>query len=563
MKRRITQNLCVMALLTILLTSCLFCGVFYWELGQQRQQQVKNETHFIALGLPSENRGEFLAETGRIDPSSRVTLIAGDGTVLYDDDASAQEMSNHLDREEVAEALEFGAGQAKRYSNTIKTETYYYALRLEDGSILRVASTQDSVIATLAGTLPGLFLVVVGVFLLAFLIARRQTARIVAPINSLDIEKPLSNQVYDELAPLLQRLEDQRIQICKQIGLLSQRQKEFEAITESMREGLVLLNDNGRILSINPSACRIFGISSQEAVGCHVLAVDRSEALQDIYNEAKSGQAAETTLTKGACYYQLQASPVIQGGVVKGVVLLAFNITERYQAERQRREFTANVSHELKTPLTSIRGYGELLLNGLVKEEDIHPFIQRIYDEANRLIHMVENILELSRLEEKAVEQTFRPVELSVVAEAVKRRLEPVAENSKVTLAVEIPSGLSPVISGDPVLLEELLYNLCDNGIKYNREGGRVTIRLWEEGAQSFLRVKDNGLGIPAECQERVFERFYRGDQSHSRHREGNGLGLAIVKHIVQRHHGEIRLESQEGRGTEITIVFPSLNPPL
>ena len=267
-------------------------------------------------------------------------------------------------------------------------------------------------------------------------------------------------------------------------------------------------------------------------------------------------------MVKGACYYQLQASPVFEHSAVKGVVILAFNITERYQAERQRREFTANVSHELKTPLTSIRGYGELILNGLVKEEDVRPFIQRIYDESNRLIDMVENILELSRLEEKAVEQTFHPVGLAAVAEAVIRRLEPVAAARQVKLTLDVP-GAGPEISGDPALLEELLYNLCDNAIKYNKEGGKVTIRLWEERGQSLLSVADTGIGIPEACQDRVFERFYRGDQSHSREHEGNGLGLAIVKHIAQRHGGIIELESRVGLGTEITVAFPSLNPPM
>ena len=562
MKKRITKSLCVMALVTILLTSCLFCGVMYMEISQQMERQVKNEAHFIAMGLPEAGREEYLAQAGRVDSSTRVTLIAPDGTVLFDDRATAEEMTNHLDREEVQAAQRLGAGQAKRYSNTIQNETYYYALRLEDGSILRVASTQDSVFSTLMSALPLLVLVAAGVFILAYALARRQTARVVAPINSLNIERPLSNEVYDELAPLLQRMEDQRVQIRKQISLLGQKQKEFEAITENMREGLVLLNDAGRVLSINGSACRIFGITAGEAVGCHVLAMDRSEALQDIYNQARAGQAAEDLLVKGACYYQLQASPVFEHSAVKGVVILAFNITERYQAERQRREFTANVSHELETPLTSIRGYGELILNGLVKEEDVRPFIQRIYDESNRLIDMVENILELSRLEEKAVEQTFHPVGLAAVAEAVIRRLEPVAAARQVKLTLDVP-GAGPEISGDPALLEELLYNLCDNAIKYNKEGGKVTIRLWEEGGQSLLSVADTGIGIPEACQDRVFERFYRGDQSHSREHEGNGLGLAIVKHIAQRHGGAIELESRVGLGTEITVAFPSLNPPM
>ncbi|MEA4891088.1 MAG: ATP-binding protein [Peptococcaceae bacterium] len=563
MRKRIIKNFCLMALITILLTGCLFCGVMYLEITQQMEQQVKNEANFIAMGLPDSDREDYLIRTGRVDPSTRVTLIAADGTVLFDDRAPAGEMTNHLDREEVAGALKFGAGQAKRFSDTIKNETYYYALRLEDGSVLRVASTQDSVFSTLFSVLPWLILVAAGVFLLAVFIARRQTVRIVVPINNIDIENPLSNQVYDELAPLLQRLEEQRVQIRKQISLLGQKQKEFDAITENMREGLVLLNDNGRILSINQSACRIFGISAHQALGCHMLAVDRSEALQDIYNQAIDGLAAGDMLTKGACYYQLQASPVFEHNAVKGVVILVFNITERYQAERQRREFTANVSHELKTPLTSIRGYGELILNGLVKAEDVRPFIQRIYDESNRLIAMVENILELSRLEEQAVEQTFQPVELAKVAEAVKRRLEAMAEKRRVQMKIELPKGANPVISGEPVLLEDLLYNLCDNAIKYNKEGGQVTIRLWEEGSQSLLSVTDTGIGIPEESQSRVFERFYRADQSHSRREEGNGLGLAIVKHIAQRHGGTIRLESREGMGTKITVSFPSLYPPM
>lgn len=556
MRKTIFRSMLLLALITILVAALFSGAVTHAMLTDRVKAEVRSEARIIALALPDGGEERIFAMMGRVNPTTRLTLIAPDGTVLLDSAADPATMENHKNRPEVKLALSAGAGEEFRTSGTLDERTYYYALRLENGQVLRMAATSDSIWAIFLRHAGWLFVAMVPVLLFAAWLAHRQTRGIIAPMLTLDLEHPRDNDVYEELSPLLLRMERQREEIARQIEALDKKQQEFTAITENMREGLTILDANLQILSLNRSAATLFGVSVEDVRGRYFLTLNRSELLSKALSGAVlRGEVGSCELTLGGRYYQLTATPVSpQNGQVGGVVLLALDVTEQKQAETLRREFTANVSHELKTPLTSISGYAEMIESGIAKKADVIPFSAKIHSEASRMIQLVEDLLALSKLDEKA--GLPNPVELDLlpVLNRVSVRLNELAERRGVTIQI---TGEDQRVWGDATLLEELTANLCENAIKYNREGGSVTLALSKNAGQPCLRVSDTGVGIPKEHLSRVFERFYRVDKSRSKETGGTGLGLSIVKHIAQLHHAALSLSSEEGRGTTVTVLFP------
>ena len=514
--------------------------------------ELRTEAEYIRHALAQ--RADELAFFEDFTPRGRVTLIAPDGSVLYESSADSSGMDNHLGRPEVEQAFRNGWGGSERRSDTLSEVTIYCAVRTEAGNVLRLSSTRSSMLGVFLRALPPLIGILLAVALLSMLVARMAARRIVAPVNGLNLDAPLENEVYDELSPLLTRMDRQRREIERQMRQLDDARRELAAITRNMREGLVVLDREGGVLSMNESAARIFGADADAHVGNDLLSLSRDPGLRESVAKAQSGEAADAILERDGCAYQMLASPVRRNGSVAGVVLLILDVTEKIAAERSRREFTANVSHELKTPLTSISGYAELIRDGLAKPADVRGFAGRICDESKRLMALIEDILALSRLDERQGIGEREKLDLREVAGEVVERLEPLAEGKGIALRCE---GESAKIDAYPRLLAEMLYNLIDNAIKYTPEGGRVDVRVQSGPEGATFTVKDTGIGIPKEHQPRVFERFYRVDKSHSRATGGTGLGLSIVKHGAAIHGAHIELDSEPGRGTRIALVFP------
>ncbi len=556
MRQRIFRNLFFIAFASVLLASVLIMGVLYGVFTDRQWQELKSETAYAAAGLSvAPDREAYLAAAAAAD-STRLTLVSAEGTVLYDSAADSTAMENHAGRPEIMQALQSGAGKSARPSDTLGQERLYYAQRLADGTVLRLSDTQKSIWGVLMSLVPALIGMTALTLIICALLARGMTRHIVRPLNSLNLDEPLNNDVYDELAPLLSRLEAQKRQIEGQMRELNKRRDEFAAIADNMREGLLVLNAHGVILAINRSAQRLFHADGRSAAGRHVLTLDRSLKLQNALEQAARGTPAEQLLSLHARQYQLLASPVREGGNITGIVMLILDVTEHQAQERMRREFSANVSHELKTPLTSISGYAEIMMGGVAKPEDMPGFARRIYEESTRLIALVEDIIRLSRLDEGGGELPWESVELYALAEGVADRLAAVASAQSVSVDVR---GEPVTVQGVRQVLEEMLYNLTDNGIRYNRPGGRVEIAVSpESGGGAEVIVSDTGIGIPREHHERVFERFYRVDQSHAKLTGGTGLGLAIVKRGALLHGARLSLESEEGQGTKVRIRFPA-----
>jgi len=482
----------------------------------------------------------------------RITWVAADGSVLYDTQADASAMENHAQRQEVRQALAYGEGESSRYSSTLLQKTVYYAKLLPDGTVLRLSSVRVTAGVLMLNMLQPLLLLVIAVLILSGVLAGRLAKRITEPLNRLDLENPLENDTYEELAPLLRRMEHQRRQIDLQMDELKQRAEEFQQITGSMNEGLVLLDENGAILSINPAAQRLLG-TDNACVGQDILTVDRDVSLSDGLRTAAQEGHSEFRGRRGGREYQFDISRIQTEGRTAGTVLLVFDVTERAFAEQNRREFTANVSHELKTPLQGIIGSAELLENGMVKQEDVPRFVGHIRSEAQRLVTLIGDIIRLSQLDE-GDEMPRETVDLLTLSQEAADDLKTAAAEKHIAIAVE---GGSETIGGVRRLLYEVIYNLCDNAIKYNVEGGSVTVSVGERDGKAFVSVADTGIGIAPEHQSRIFERFYRVDKSHSKASGGTGLGLSIVKHAVQYHHGTVELHSEEGKGTTICILLP------
>lgn len=553
MKKAIFRSLLGMALLAAFLSAGLVFSVFYYQLYNELKIEVRQEALYLeaAVALSGEDKLESLTN---VDGEFRVTLIAPDGTVLFDSVANVATMENHLNRTEVQGALTSGSGEASRVSATLGTHTFYHAVLLDSGNVLRVAHTTDSLWNAMFSCVPWMISVICLVSLLAVPVARNRTKHIVEPINSLELDEPLSNNVYEELAPLLSRMELQYRQITATITELRRHQDEFTAITAHMREGLVVLNQKGTILSLNESAALLFEGTDRDYAGENILKLSRSIPIQQVLHQALAGEPAETTMSKNGGEYHIMASPVFSNGMIDGAVLLTFDVTERLAAEQMRREFTANVSHELKTPLHSISGYAEIIKDGLVKAEDIPRFVNQIYTEAQRLIALVEDILQLSRLDESSGDFGREEIDLFALVRDTADRLAPIAARKNVSLIV---AGEESRMVGAPQILTEIIYNLCDNAIKYNRDGGQVKVTVSHKEDETILTVNDTGIGIPIEHQRRIFERFYRVDRSHSRETGGTGLGLSIVKHAAIYHNATIELDSKAGVGTTITVRFP------
>ena len=553
MTKRIFRSICFVALAVFLACLVLILGVLYSYFTSARQSQLRAQTALAAQGIA----GEGLAFFEGLEPQDyRITWIAADGSVLYDSRSNAAEMENHLQRQEIRDALAEGYGESIRYSSTLAERWLYSAQLLPDGSVVRLSCAQASVALLVLGMLQPFLLVALLAVVLSLLLAHRLSRRIVDPLNRLDLDAPLKNQGYDELFPLLRRIDAQQRQLRAQTQELRQRQDEFDAITGSMTEGLVLLNNQSRILSINPAAASILG-ADRDCPGKNLLSVNPSLALQELLLQARSGRRAERTLSLPSGSYQLAASPVFSEGLVTGAALLLFDVTERESSEQMRREFTANVSHELKTPLHSISGCAELLQSGLVKPEDQAQFSSQIYSEAQRMIRLVDDIIRLSRLDEGAADMAPEPLDLHSLCQSVLLELQPEGERAGVSLSLE---GEAAPMEGMPQLLHGVVYNLCDNAIKYNRPGGSVTLRVRPEGSETVLSVSDTGIGIPPEHQSRIFERFYRVDKSRSDQAGGTGLGLSIVKHAVRLHEGRLELQSRPGEGSTFTVRFPQKN---
>ena len=549
MTKRIFRSIFLVACAVLLACFVLFFGVLYAYFTGIQQTQLRIQAALAARGVELSGL-DYLAQLE--DSDARLTWISPDGTVLFDNRAGADEMENHLDREEIREALGSGWGESARTSATLAEKTLYRAQRLSDGSVLRVAVTQRTVLAFVMGMLQPILLVFVVALVLSLLLARRVARRIVQPLNELDLDRPLENEAYEELTPLLTHIQQQHRQIDEQLKELSRKRQEFTAITDSMREGLILLNEQGSILSINRAAAALFG-TDERCVGRDILTLDRSLDLQQALLRAQNGQHAELVTDLAGGKYQIDASPVPEGQGVRGVVLLTFDVSERELAEQRRREFSANVSHELKTPLQSIMGSAELLENGLVRPEDQPRFFGHIRREADRLVTLVDDIIRLSQLDEGG-ELPREPLDLLTLAQEAVQPLEKTAQEHEVTLRV---CGESVPFRGVRRLLCELIYNLCDNAVKYNRPGGRVEVTVRRVGAEAQIQVADTGIGIAPEHCSRVFERFYRVDKSHSRATGGTGLGLSIVKHVAADHGGQVELQSEPGRGTTVLVHLP------
>ena len=555
MKKKIFRNMLSITLIAVLLCSALILGVIYQFLSNRTWQALENEASYLLAALNRyEEDEEYLRQIPATGETPRLTFIDVDGTVLYDSQSDAKNMENHLDRPEVQQAMEEGWGRSMRSSKTIEENTFYYAVQMEDGRILRLGSTQRNLFGLLFG-MTGMILIAIALTLaVAAFLAGRMTKSIVQPINDLNLEDPENSKVYDELAPLLLRLSRQNDQIGRSLRELSRRQQEFNAIIDNMSEGLVVLNTRSAIVLLNNSAKAVFHVGG-DCVGKNILALSRSLSLQHAVQRAGEGKPSEATMEMDGRVYQLLANPVRSPGeTVTGVVLLVLDITERSNAEKMRREFTANVSHELKTPLTSISGYAEIMKNGLAKKEDMQEFSSRIYEESARLITLIEDILELSQLDEGSTFSDKEPVELLGLCRQVYQRLVPQAAQRGISFLIY---GQPQEINGVRQILEEMVYNLFDNAIKYNKEGGKVEVTVKKEDGGAVLCVEDTGIGIPPEHQDKVFERFYRVDKSHSKQTGGTGLGLSIVKHGALFHDARVSLESQEGKGTKITIRFP------
>lgn len=551
MIKRIFRSIFAVALTVLLATLILILGAVYSHFTNMQFDQLRSETELVSHAVSNEGAHYFDQLDNTTD--CRITWISADGTVLYDNRSDSDVMVNHLEREEVQTALAEGYGQSSRYSDTLLERYIYCAERLPDGTVLRLSVAQSSILnltLEISGTI--IFIIVLAV-LLSYHLARHLSRSVVKPLNELNLDEPLSNTVYEEIEPLLQRLDSQQYQLRAQSAELKKKQKEFETVTRSLSEGLVLINSSGTILSINPAAARLLEVT-QNCLGADFAVANQSKDIALLMEQAMTGKKGEQTVSLSAGKFLAAASPVHSEGIVSGVVLLLFNVTQKHQAEQLRREFTANVSHELKSPLHVISGYAELMKSGLVPQQDMAVFSEKIYSEAQRMSRLVEDMLRLSRLDEGGMDMQWADIDLYEAACKAVQELSAPAELSGVQLKLE---GEPTVIQAIPQLVSAILFNLAENAIKYNHDGGRVRIQIEDQETEVRLTVSDTGIGIPEDQQDRIFERFYRVDKSHSKEVGGTGLGLSIVKHAALILGAKLTLNSSIGKGTTVTISFP------
>lgn len=551
MSKRIFKAMMAVTLTTLLVCMALFIAILFPYFETQLSDELRNELEYLAPNVERDGLG-YLERLG--DGQNRLTLIDADGTVLFDSDADPAQMENHADRPEVIQAIAEGAGESSRYSETLTEKTINCAILLENGQVLRISSTQYSSMALLASLTPSLLLVLIFAALVAVTIAYKLSQRLTKPLNEIDLEHPQVNQApYDELKPLLRRLHHQNRQIREQIQQLQAQKRQFTAITDNMREGFLVLDADGLVLSYNSSATRL--LQPEKPLDGHNIRdlTDEPDFLKSLHG-AQEGEHVESLVPLHGRICQLFANPVYQESTLTGIVLVLLDVTEQQEREGLRREFSANVSHELKTPLTSIAGIAEIMKSGMIAPADVPHFAGKIYDESQRLIQLVRDIIRISQLDENNIHDTPVPVELKKCAARNLSLLESAADAADVTLLLE---GEEAVIQAVPAILDEMVYNLCENAVKYNRPGGSVTVTVRSDAAHVTLEVADTGIGIAPEHHSRVFERFYRVDKSHSKEIGGTGLGLSIVKHGAAFHHAQVELESALDKGTTVRIIFP------
>ncbi len=552
MTKRIFKSICMVAISVFLASIALFMCVLYNYFSDMQHKQLNMQTDLAAHGVSNEGIG-YLEGLGVTD--YRITWINTEGTVLYDSKSDSSAMENHLEREEIQQALLEGIGESARYSITLLERSIYCARRLSDGTVLRLSIAQNTLLTLILGMMQSICLIFAVAMVVSLVLAFHLSKAIVEPLNTIDLDDPLNNKGYKELMPLLRRIAVQQRQIRKQEEELRKKQSEFEAVTTGMAEGIVLLNPKKMILSMNPAAMRLFGVE-HSCIGKYLLAVNPSLEIQELLQKAGDGEHTEMRLGFWGGTYQFDASPVFSDGLLCGVVLLILDVTEKEKAEQMRREFTANVSHELKTPMHTISGSAELMANGMVKQKDIPRFSRQIYAEAQRMIRLVEDIIRLSHLDEGAADMKREEVDLYALADETIQALLPAAEASGIQIKL---CGEASIVYGIRQLLQSIVFNLCDNAVKYNHRDGSVFVTVETRESGVMLTVADTGIGIPMEHQERIFERFYRVDKSHSREIGGTGLGLSIVKHAAKLHNAEIEVHSvgKGNGGTTMKVYFP------
>ena len=553
MTKKIFKSIMFVCALVLAVGLAAVMGILYRNFDGQMRKELSKEAAYLEYGV--EQQGVDYLKNIK-DKSARITYIDQDGTVLFDNEADVSEMKNHSDRTEFQKAEKYGAGESSRYSDTLSEKTIYYALRLKDGMVLRVSGTQDSVLALVENLIFPLCGLLCLMLILSGIMASAISKRIVKPINELDLESPEENRIYEELSPLLSKIHRQNREIQNQLELAKQQQEEFALITENMQEGLIVIDKYTMILSANSSAWNLFHMD-RVCQGESVYCLDREEEFRHAIEQVLSGEHTELVLKLNGSDIQLIANPVIRDKKTEGAVVLLVNVTEKLERESLRREFSANVSHELKTPLTSISGFAEIMQGGLVKNEDIPKFAGRIYKESQRLLQLVEDVIQISQLDEEKTSYVWEPVDVYQVCKNAFESLKEKAKRLNVHLYI---CGERMKMEAVRTLLEEAIYNVCDNAIKYNRNDGSVSVFLTQTAQEIQIVVKDTGVGIPKEDQDRVFERFYRVDKSHSKEIGGTGLGLSIVKHAVGALKGSVILRSEEGNGTEICMKFPKVH---
>lgn len=576
-------------MVTLLIAYVIIVGILYDYFENQIIMQLKTEAEYVACGLETVGE-EYLTNfsnssyagenTSKSEAHrNRITWIDEDGTVLYDSQANKKDMENHSDRDEIKNALTVGEGYTVRYSNTLHEQTVYYAIGLADGSVLRVSSAYNTVFSIVLAMLQPTILLILLIVIVSYFMSKSVARNIVAPINNMDLLYGEMDEEYEELVPLLKRIRKQNVLIEQQMDDLRTQQAKFQTLTEHMREGFLVLDRKENVLSYNVAAVELLGASKEmDYTGQNIISFDRNRTLREAIAEALKGYRVQRTLESGERIFGIFANPIIIEDVVKdetedkqaptgekvpedqieGVVVIVLDETEKENREKLRREFTSNVSHELKTPLTSISGIAEIIMNGIVKSEDVPGFAKNIHEEAGRLIDLVNDIIFLSKLDEESIEVRAEEIHLRNLAKQVKERLKIPCREKNVSIHIV---GEDVVMQGIPSMIEEVLYNLCDNGIKYNKDGGKVAVTIHShmenDNPEVEISVEDTGIGIPSEELERVFERFYRVDKSHSKAIGGTGLGLSIVKHVVMFHHGRIKTNSVLGEGTTITVSLP------
>ena len=561
MKKRINLCMCLLAIITCIVTFVATLTISYQTALSRMETETMRQASLVAAGLEhidaldSEQQKAYMQAVGKSD-RSRVTLIQPDGTVVYDSNYDPSQMENHLERQEVQEATHNGTGESSRTSATLGQQTYYVAKLLSNGQILRVSNTTDIVTDDLQKAIPPLVIIIILVIILSIWLATYLTNRLVRPINTLKLDNPLENDIYEEISPLLHKIHTQNEQLKQQMDKMRHQKIELEAITSNMSEGMLVLDKELKILSVNQAAIKLLGSAYQEFEGQSLIALSRDQMLNRRANEAIKGTKTEYRMeNQNDRQLQIFCNPVQVDGKVRGCVMLIVDISEKYAAEKSRREFTANVSHELKTPLTSISGYAEMISNGMAQPKDIAGFADKIHTEAGKLLALVDDIIKLSQLDEKApMTVKFEKIDIKKLLESVSSQMTEYANKKHVEITVQAEDIQAFCV---PRMLEEAVQNLCSNAIKYNHEGGHVWLRATKNGDTVYLEVEDNGIGIAKDDSQHIFERFYRADKSHSKTIEGTGLGLAIVKHIAELHGGSIGVQSYEGKGSVFTMSLP------